>query len=116
MAIMASSGMNHPPLIALASSISALLRAACVATGADEAEVAARAKTGVLAIDTPSIATKDAFLKLMSNSPLSWPLVHCHTDLLMTTPKFGAGSSPTGDGCAFAAGVVKTPQGRIGAI
>ena len=41
MAIMASSGMNHPPRIALASSISALLRAACVATGADEAEVAA---------------------------------------------------------------------------
>ena len=92
MAMMASSGMNQPPRIALASSISALLRAASVATGAEEAEVAACAKTGVLAIDTASIATKDAFLKLMSNSPLSWPLVHCHTDLPMTTPKFGSGS------------------------
>ena len=68
MAMSASSGMNHPLRAAFASSIAALLRAASVATGADEAEVAACAKTGVLAIETASIATKDAFLKLMSNS------------------------------------------------
>jgi hypothetical protein len=44
-----------------------------------EAAVAVCAITCVPVIETASIATKDAFLKLMSNSLLSWRLVHCHS-------------------------------------
>jgi hypothetical protein len=52
--------------------MAAPLRADCATAGDEEAEVAVCARTGVLAIDTASIATIDAFLKLISNSPLSW--------------------------------------------
>lgn len=67
----ATNGMMKPPRSSLSPDSSAPLRAC--ATESEEADVAVCAKTGVLAIVTASIATKDAFLKLISNSLLSWP-------------------------------------------
>ena len=84
----ASSGMIQPPASSLLLLAVAPARADCeVATDSFEAGVAVCARTGVPAIETASIAAKDAFLKLMSNSLLSWRVPDCHTASFLTTPQ-----------------------------
>ena len=105
MAMIAISGIRKPPRTALASSISAPLRADS-ATAGDEEGVADWANTGAPAMETMSAAAKDAFLKLILNSLLSWPFSHCHSDPALTTPKFGRDPSL----CAGVA-ALQTPLG-----
>ena len=89
-AMRAISGMMKPPRSSFASLASAPLRAA---TDCGAAEGAVCARTGVPAMETASIAAIDAFLKLISNSLLSWLVWHCHSGPRLTSPKFGRVSS-----------------------
>lgn len=87
-ATIAIAGMMNPPRSSFDSLTVAPARAVwLVAAGALGAELAACAKTGVLTIEAASIATKDAFLKLISNSLLSWRLPNCHMGVAFTTLK-----------------------------
>jgi beta-barrel assembly-enhancing protease len=45
-------------------------------------------------MEAASIAAKDAFVKLISNSLLSWLVWHCHSGPWLTTPKFRVVPSP----------------------
>ena len=79
----AITGMMKPPRSSLASSlVAAPLRAATESGGGRIC-----AKTGVLAMETASIAATDAFLKLILNSLLSCSTWQCHSGTVLTTPK-----------------------------
>ena len=62
------------------------LRAEWLTAGDEGADAALCAMIGALVIDTASAAANVAFLKLMSNSRLSWPLMQCHSAFRLTTP------------------------------
>lgn len=80
--------MMNPPRSSFDSSTAAPARAVwLVAAWVLGAELAVCAKTGVPVIETASNATKDAFLKLISNSLLSWRLPNCHMGVAFTTLK-----------------------------
>jgi hypothetical protein len=101
--MIAISGMMNPPRSSFSSLVAAPLRSATDSADADGADCA---RTGVLIIETASIAPKDAFLKLISNSLLSWHVWHCHSVPRLTTLKLVSFRRPK-ECCLFAQGVAR---------